>query len=67
MCIAQQLAEKVCIRAPAPEGAVNSAALAVCLKAYPDTNLDVFHSLSSDALIQNRIFQQTVSPTSEMG
>jgi hypothetical protein len=33
------LQEKYEFRAPAPEGAIDSAPLAVCLKAYPDTNL----------------------------
>jgi hypothetical protein len=42
---AEEVAEKVYIRAPVPEGATDYAVLAVCLKAYPDTNLDFFRSL----------------------
>jgi hypothetical protein len=42
---AKEVAEKVRIRAPMPEGAMDSAPLAVCLKAYPDTKLDFFRSL----------------------
>jgi hypothetical protein len=33
------------IRAPAPEGAIASAPLAVCLKAYPDTKPHPFRKL----------------------
>jgi hypothetical protein len=31
-------------RLAAPEGAIGNAALAVCLKAYPDTNLEFFRN-----------------------
>ncbi len=36
---------KFSFRIAAPEGAIASAALSVCLKAYPDTNLEVFRNL----------------------
>ena len=42
---AEEAAEKVGIGAPAPEGAIDSLPLTVCLKAYPDSDLDFFRSL----------------------
>jgi hypothetical protein len=45
MGMSSQTAKKVQVRAPAPEGGIDSAALAVCLKAYPDTERDFFRSL----------------------
>jgi len=42
-------------RLAAPKGAIDNAALTVCLKAYPDTNLEFFRSLffGSRCLFQN--------------
>jgi hypothetical protein len=42
---AWQAAEKLEFSTAAPEGAIDSKALAVCLKAYPDTNREFFRKL----------------------
>jgi hypothetical protein len=52
----RRIAHRGGIDAQAPEGAINDAALYVCLKAYPDTNLEFFRSLQSRAL-QQRVLQ----------
>jgi hypothetical protein len=41
----EQAAEKIEFSGAAPEGAIDHTALAVCLKAYPDTNREFFRSL----------------------
>jgi hypothetical protein len=42
---AAEAAEKLEFSAAAPEGATDNATLAVCLKAYPDTNREFFRNL----------------------
>jgi hypothetical protein len=41
----EEVAEKVGFSLAAPKGALDNAALTVCLKAYPDTNLEFFRNL----------------------
>jgi hypothetical protein len=41
---AEEVAEKLGFRLAAPKGAIDNAALPVCLKAYPDTNLEFFRN-----------------------
>ncbi len=41
----EQAAEKFEFRPAAPEGGIDNEALAVCLKAYPDTNREFFRKL----------------------
>jgi hypothetical protein len=42
---AKQVGEKLEFSPAAPKGAIDNAALAVCLKAYPDTNREFFRKL----------------------
>jgi hypothetical protein len=42
---AKQFAEKLGCTGAASEGAIDTAAVAVCLKAYPDTNREFFSKL----------------------
>jgi hypothetical protein len=41
----EEAAEKLGFRLAAPKGAIDNAAVTVCLKAYPDTNLEFFRGL----------------------